>query len=89
MSIGPRALTYFVDRHGLRDAVLPASVFYPVAQADCIDLVDPDAARTERWLRPETQIVHAWNSNLKNAGVLKELPPATSYLGQSYRHLCR
>jgi hypothetical protein len=89
MSIGPRALTYFVVKNGLKDSVLPATVFYPVAQADCLDLVDADAARTERWLRPETQIVHAWNSNLKNAGALKELPPATSYLGQAYRRLCK
>ena len=28
MAIGPRALTYFVEKHGMAEALLPASVFF-------------------------------------------------------------
>jgi len=88
MAIGPRALTYFVEKHGLAASLLPASVFYPVAQADCIELVNPDDRIVSNMLRDDSLMVHAWHTNLKNAGALRDLPPPTSYLGQAYKRFC-
>jgi hypothetical protein len=89
MAIGPRALTHFVCKHQLQARILPASVFYPVAQADCIELVNPDDRIVRNMICGDSLMIHAWHTNLYNAGALQDLPPATSLLGQYYKKLCR
>lgn len=85
MSIGPRALTYFVERFGLQGHVSEKDRFYPLRDSDTHLLIDPDDRTARRMIAPSTEIVHAWHGKLKGLGALSEAPPPTSWLGQQCR----
>jgi len=82
MSIGPRALTYFVARLGLQSHASPQGRFYPLRDNETHLLIDADDRTARAMIRPETEIVHAWHGKLKQLKALESLPPATSWLGQ-------
>jgi hypothetical protein len=58
-----------------------------VAQADCIELVNPDDRAARNMLREDSLMIHAWHTNLRNAGALRDLPTPTSLLGQYYKKM--
>ena len=82
MSIGPRALTYFVARLGLQAHASPQARFYPLRDNETHLLIAADDRAARTMIRPETEIVHAWHGKLKQLKALDALPPATSWLGQ-------
>jgi hypothetical protein len=82
MSIGPRALTYFVERLRLQAHVSPKERFYPLRDNDTHLLVNPDDRIARAMIVPATEIVHAWHGTLKGLGALKTSPPPTSWIGQ-------
>jgi hypothetical protein len=82
MSIGPRALTYFVERLGLQSHASPQARFYPLRDNETHLLIDPDDRAARAMIRPETEIVHAWHGKLKQLKALDAPPPASSWLGQ-------
>lgn len=85
MSIGPRALTYFVHQLGLESRVSPRSRFYPIRESAAGLLVDSDDRAVRCQIGPATQVVHAWHGKLSLLGALQRPPSTSSYLGQ----LCR
>jgi hypothetical protein len=82
-NIGPRALTYYVRKHGLLHHAVPEPVFYPIPSRDTALLGDPDDRKARALITEKTVIVHLWQGYLKHFGLLKQRPPATSYLGQA------
>ena len=86
-NIGPRALTYYVKRHGLFERAEPPPVFYPVLSAQAQVLVDNDDRAAQRLIGDQAQVVHTWHGNLRHIGALSQLPPPTSYLGQAWTRL--
>ena len=82
MSIGPRALTYFVERLGLQAHASPKARFYPLRDNETHLLIDADDRVARAMIAPETEIVHAWHGKLKGLRALETAPPATSWLGQ-------
>jgi len=82
---GPAALTYFVERRGLLDQVLPREVFYPVPYEDIPSLMQP-GTDIARWLAPQTLAVHLWRSRLTDRGRADLPPPAP---GSALAKLCR
>lgn len=69
-SAGPKALTYFVRRHGMSRFALPSDLFYPAHWQDALWITDP--ARTlDEIVTPRTVAVHLWNERIKH---VKELP---------------
>jgi hypothetical protein len=87
-NIGPRALTYYVKRHGLFERAEPVTSFYPVGSRDAHVLVEAND-QTARFLIDEGEpfVVHTWHGNLRHIGALSQLPPPTSYLGQAWTRL--
>jgi hypothetical protein len=64
-SAGPKALTYYAERHGLARYAEPPEVFYPVHWRDIRRLLDPQ----QSWpnlITERTQCVHLWNENLRH-----------------------
>lgn len=83
-SIGPRALTYFVNKHGLTKQVSNEHRFYPVPTKDARSLIHPDDRAVRTMVeRPGVEVVHAWRQALRFD--LQGKPPASSYLGQQCR----
>ena len=82
MSIGPRALTYFVRQLHLEHVVSPKSRFYPLIDVEAPALVDPDDRAAMAFMRADTQVVHAWRGMLNLRGKIGEHPPASSWAGQ-------
>lgn len=81
-NIGPRALTYFIKKHGLMKHALPQDAFYPVSTNDAHVLVDADDRKAKSSLTERTVVVHLWHGQIKKLGLLKQLPPRTSLAGQ-------
>jgi len=77
---GPRALTYFLEKHGRLDAALAREVFYPVHYSKAGDLVDP-ADPVTPILTERSRIVHLWHSLLFRI----PYPPPTSFLGKQIK----
>lgn len=82
-NIGPRALTYFANKYGLMEHAFPQDAFYPVATNDALTLIARDDRVVQAALTQRTVLVHLWHGQLKKHGLLAELPPASSYLGQA------
>ncbi len=82
MSIGPRALTYFVERSGLTSHASPQARFYPLRDSQTHLLIDADDRAARAMIGPQTEIVHAWHGKLKRLKALDATPPVTSWLGQ-------
>jgi hypothetical protein len=82
-NIGPRALTYFAERHNLMPHAMQEPVFYPVPTTEAPLLAQSDDRPVRSFIKPETTIVHLWHAILRNHGFLKEPPPRSSYLGQA------
>jgi hypothetical protein len=82
MSIGPRALTYFVEKLQLQKHVWPKNRFYPLRDSETYLLVDSDDTLACGMIAPETDIVHAWHGKLKQLRSLDTPPSATSWIGQ-------
>lgn len=87
MSIGPRALTFFVERFGLRETVSPKVRFYPLIDEEAPALVDPDDRRACSAIEARTDVVHAWRGMLNALSLIGERPPATSWAGRKCREL--
>lgn len=88
MSIGPRALTYFVHRHHLESVVSKKERFYPIDQSEAPLLIDPNSTVIEEKITSETDIIHAWRGNLATAWLLSEPRPVDgSFLGRKYSEL--
>ena len=81
-NIGPRAMNYFVRKHGLLKYALPQHAFYPVLNRETALLVEPKDRISAR-LTDQTIIVHLWRGRMAHLGILSELPPASSYLGKA------
>lgn len=86
LAIGPRALTYFVQRLGLAHHARPQPVFYPLTDDQAHLLTDPDDRGAYALIRPETIAVHAWRGKLWSIG-RSGRPPNSSWLGQRCREL--
>jgi hypothetical protein len=80
-SLGPRALTYFVNKHNLLKYAAPQEAYYPIAIKDVPLLFDPDPKGAAAKLTAGTTLIHLWRSRVVTLGWLTRLPPATSYLG--------
>jgi hypothetical protein len=87
MSIGPRALTYFVRRHGLENAVAPKERFYPIVDTEAAALVDPDDGFLMSRITPATDVVHGCRGMLALHGLLDAKPPASSFAGRECSRL--
>lgn len=81
-NIGPRALTYFAKKHDVMKHAVPQDVFYPVASKHATVFAAADDRAARAAITDRTVIVHLWRTMLKEAGLLDNLPPPTSYLGQ-------
>lgn len=86
-NIGPRALTYYVKRHGLFGRAEAPAVFYPVQSAQAQVLIDADDRPAQALVSGETAVVHTWHGNLRHLDALREPPPPSSYLGQAWSRL--
>jgi hypothetical protein len=86
-SIGPRALTYFVIKHGLQDLAVPPDVYYPVLEYQSHVLVDADDRECRSLLTHQTQIVHAWQGTLKGLGALDQNPVAGSFAASELKRI--
>lgn len=86
-NIGPRALTYFAEKHDLMRHAVPMDVFYPIATNNALSLVASDDRKVRHCLTERTVLVHLWHATLKKHGALVELPSPTSYLGEACRRL--
>ena len=86
-SVGPRALTWFLKKHGLERLAVPIATFYPVSEARTRDLIDPDDRAARDSFIDETVVVHAWQSTLRMLGALAAPPPPSSFLGQQLSRL--
>ncbi|KKB77861.1 hypothetical protein VW35_14540 [Devosia soli] len=64
---GPMALTHFVGKHGLTNAVRPSAVFYPVPY-EGIPALMKAGSTLEAAIKPETLGVHLWRSQLTDRG---------------------
>lgn len=82
MSIGPRALTYFVEKLALQAHVLPKDRFYPLRDGEAHLLIAQDDRRARKLIAPDSEIVHAWHGKLKMLRALETPPHKTSWLGQ-------
>lgn len=78
---GPKALTWFLDQHGLLQRAAPQEVFYPVGPEHHADLIAPDSVRVERSITDRTIAVHLWSNGVKRL-LAGEMPPERSYLGR-------
>lgn len=79
---GPRALTYFLEKHSCQDAALNPDVFYSVPAtraADTLDPIDPVSSI----LSEETRIVHLWRGQLSKLPP----PPPSSFVGKHLKRL--
>jgi hypothetical protein len=78
-SLGPRALTAAVHRHGLYHLALPPEVLYSVHWDDAAWIRDP-STRVEDVTTPRTRAVHLYNEIVK---AFKDRPaPAGSFLAR-------
>jgi hypothetical protein len=82
MSIGPRALTWFLKKHKLLHHAQALPVFYPITQEQTAMLRDPDDRAIQQLIKDETISIHAWRSNWMAPHIEVPLPPKTSLLGQ-------
>jgi hypothetical protein len=83
-NIGPRALSYYVKKHGLMHHALPITAFYPVASRDAGIFADPDDRKARASIAEDTIIVHLWQGQIrKRLKLLNERPAATSFIGQA------
>jgi hypothetical protein len=86
-SIGPRALTYFVNKYGLRDQAQPQKCYYPLVENEAYKLVDADDRACRAALDETTEIMHAWQGTLKGLGVLEQMPPQGSFAHAEIKRL--
>jgi hypothetical protein len=80
-NIGPRALTYYAEKHGKLARAQAKPVFYPVTSGNAPILTRADDKPARQALTEETVIVHAWQGKLKREGCLQVKPAASSFLG--------
>jgi len=77
-TIGPRAISYYVQHHGLEAHVRPREEFYPLAHDAVERLFDP-ALSLDDLITPHTRIVHLYNEMLRRKQL--DIPPRKSPLG--------
>jgi hypothetical protein len=82
-NIGPRALTYFAQKHNVLQHAVAREVFYPIGTTDAHILVEPDDRKARAAITDKTVIVHLWHGQLKKVDLLKPLPPRSSFVGQA------
>ena len=82
-TIGPFALTHYVKAFGLAHLATAPEVHYPVPYEDTAALVG-DPAGVRRYITPETECIHLWNSRLNRE--LGGKPPAE---GSFYDHVLK
>lgn len=83
---GPKALTYYLGRHGKQHLALPSAVFYPVAPQDHADLLGsgPECRESvEQRITDKTIAVHLWANGMRKA-LQGSMPDSRSYLGHLY-----
>ncbi|MHA6691977.1 glycosyltransferase family 32 protein [Devosia sp. A449] len=81
---GPMALTHYMHRHGLVDAVLPSTVLYPIPYEGIPALMEPGSS-VDAAIRPETLAIHLWRSQLTRRGRAGLPQPAP---GSAMAELC-
>jgi hypothetical protein len=77
---GPRAITYFCGKYGLNDKVARREVFYPVNWRD-LEVFFQEASNINRFLTPDSQCIHLWNTNLQREFKLRT-PTRGSFLAR-------
>jgi Glycosyltransferase sugar-binding region containing DXD motif len=82
LSIGPRALTYFINQSGLTACAQPESVFYPIRQSDCRILLGSDDRAAKARILDDTISIHAWRSNWMSPELIVPIPSHGSVIGQ-------
>lgn len=70
---GPMALTHYVKKHGLLNAVLPHTAIYPVPYEAIPNLMKAGSS-LDAAIKPDTLAIHLWRSQLTDRG-RADLPP--------------
>jgi hypothetical protein len=70
---GPRALTYYLKKHGLVDRILTRDIFYPLHHSQWELLLRPDT-KVADFVTPRTRYIHLWNELSKNALLVDRSP---------------
>lgn len=83
-NIGPKALTYFVKKHGLLSYAQHQEVYYPLPAKEISLLLQPEEQVLPK-LTDNAIMIHAWRNTLKFQGYLNSTPPADSYIGKACR----
>lgn len=81
---GPKALTYYVRKHGGWNQAVEPSWFYPVPFDRTTDLVTDDVDVLE-FMMPETVGIHLWGSKVRKL-LNGNSPPSRSVLGRALRY---
>lgn len=74
-SLGPRALTYLAEKHGVAGRAEPPDVFYPVEMNRTSLLFDRELS-LEDLVTPRTKCIHLYNEVLRRKGAY-EIPPGS------------
>jgi hypothetical protein len=82
---GPMALTYYVQKRGLVEKVLPSAAFYPIPYEGIPALRQPGSS-VDTAITPDTLAIHLWRSQLTNRGRADMPPPPP---GSAMAELCR
>ncbi len=80
-NIGPRALTYYANRHDTIGFAQEKSVFYPLSSSEAPHLTTADDSFARSSVKENTIVMHAWQGKLKRENCLAAMPVASSYLG--------
>lgn len=83
---GPRAITYFAERHGVAHLAKAPAVFYPLPHYDAEAIFDAPP-RVDALITASTIAVHLWHSAIKTR--IGETPPAESWIGEQGERLWR
>jgi hypothetical protein len=81
LSIGPRALTYYVKQFGLEGHARPSEFFHPFTDRETEMMISTSDIVAKRKITDDTVLVHAWRGKLWTTG--RSAPPSkSSWLGQ-------
>jgi hypothetical protein len=86
-SIGPRALSHFVRKHGLLDQAVAQHVYYPLLEREAGLLVAADDRACRAKISAQTEIIHAWQGTLKGMGVLEQPPSSGSFAAAEIKRI--
>lgn len=86
-NIGPRALTYYAQKHNVISEASSPEVFFPIPSKLASILVSSNDTEANSRITENTIVAHAWQGKLKRSGLLDDRPPASSFLGKACKNL--